>query len=782
MAACKNPIQIFDEELPGGGRVAVDVGGGRLVRLRVSHAAAFCALPSYAVIKDRWPDVKVEHSEKDGVYTFQTDALEISLRLDPFWFQVREKQFGRVCFETAENGLGFSGEATVLRRKLSEEEALYGFGEHGESFNRNPGRYRFWNTDDPFHTPTSIYYCQVPFGVALPPAREAMPHGFFLDNPGEVVFDAATARRGVLAMESKTGEFHLWLSFEETVADVLRVYTEMTGRMERPPLWALGFQQCRWSYETETRVREVASGFRDRRIPCDVIYLDIHYMDRYRVFTWNDDRFPEPERMIADLSADGFSTIVIVDPGVAIAEDYAVYREGMEQDGFFLRTLDGELIIEEVWPGKVHHPDFTSPKVRETWGRWQKESLLDIGVAGIWNDMNEPACFGTETITRDYPSDAVHYDSGFYRPHRAIHNIYGMSMARASYEGQKSARRGERVFTLTRSGWAGIQRYSAVWTGDNVSTYASMRLDVMLNLSLGMSGVPFAGCDVGGFSHDATPELFARWMEWGVFQPFCRAHSAAGTLNHEPWEFGAATEKVARRMIELRYQLIPYVYTQFVEASETGLPVNRPLALVYTDPAVNSIGDEFLLGGQLLIAPVLEAGKDHRCLYLPAGDWIHFWSGDTYQGGRWIMIGAPFGRPPLFVKAGSIIPMHPIRQHLKGPEPETTFLDVFPSARMEGKLVEDDGRTMAYEQGEEARYVFSGEEDAKGLNLFIPAPEGSYQSGRKFWTIRIHNLKAAIATVTCNGESVPLEQEKGPAAFSVADGGKALDIRIDWEG
>ncbi len=769
---------VLQTALPGGGTLALRLGTDAALLLEIGTGPALQPDTSYAIVREKWPEVECEvEQQAPGAWRISTPALVITLQLDPFLLRVEDRH-GTVRFETVEDGLAIHGREIHLTRRLGETESVYGFGEHGETFNRNPGQYRIWNADEGMHHPFRQYYCTIPAGICLPGGATG-PHAVFVDNPGELFFRVGQPDPGIFRIETRTGDMRLWLFFEDTPAELISEYTELTGRMERPPMWALGFQQCRWSYETADRVREVAAEYRKRRIPCDVIYLDIHYMDRYRVFTWSPDGFPEPEKLLGDLRDAGFRVVTIVDPGVAVAEDYHACKAGLAEDWFFLRRLDGELVVETVWPGRVHLPDFTHPSVRRIWGNWQHAHLVSPGVSGIWNDMNEPALFSDGPLCRDLPGDTVHHDNGQYRAHREIHNVYGMCMARASREGLQTSRPEERPFVLTRSGWAGIQRYSAVWTGDNRSTFNTMPLDIALNLNMGMSGVPHVGCDIGGFSDNATAELFARWMEWGVLQPFSRAHSAIGTLDHEPWVFGPATERVARRMIELRYELLPYIYTQFVEACETGLPLNRPLVLEHpNDAAVASIGDQFLLGSDLLMAPVLHPGQDARAVYLPAGEWYGYWNGKRQVGGAWTLAEAPLGRPALFVRAGAAIPGMPVRQSTSEKDPGERFLDVWPGRRISGRLVEDDGISLRYHDGDEARIIFSGTCDDKAAELVIGAPAGSYALPWNRWRLRYHAGTTRIEKLLVNGKETPFEQGRRWVEASFPASRKPIEIRL----
>lgn len=697
-------------------RVILEAATPRMLRLTVAASREPERAPSYAVVPRRWPAVDVRtRAVRGGLTRISTGKLEITVGTAPFSLTVTDSS-GRVLFETASAARAgkytdpeagnppfeWDEEGIVFSRRMAPGELVYGFGEVGETLDRAGHRFTLWNTDDLHHTPRQNFYCQIPFGISfVPDARSSRPvgpttsarssragrkghgvsstpliHGAFIDNPGRVEMDLGRTTPGVARSRVRTGDFVLWLIFAESFPDLLEQWTGLVGRMERPPLWGLGYHQCRYSYYPERRVRRLASDFRRRRIPCDALYLDIHHMDRFRVFTWDAKRFPDPEGLIRDLAADGFRVVTIVDPGVKVDEEDEVFQSFHRRPGFFCRhaaSADEEdeltreqrrrvcaglppLLTEEliethetppmrgprtrdriftgiVWPGAVHFPDFTRPDVRRLWGQWQQRRLLEAGVAGIWNDMNEPAVFDTAHHT--FPDDVLHDDHGRQSPHPAVHQVYGLCMARASHEGFRRARPSERPFIITRSGWAGVQRYALCWTGGNHSTWASMPLDIQLNLSMGLTGIAMVGCDIGGFMYDGQAELFGRWIEWGVFQPFCRTHTSVDTLAQEPWSFGPEVEEVARRMIGLRMRLLPYLYTLFCEAAERGTPVNRPLVWHDPgDPAVHRMADQFLVGRDLLVAPILTPATEARLVYLPAGGWTHLLTGEHFEGGR----------------------------------------------------------------------------------------------------------------------------------------------------
>jgi len=769
MESSEKVMNVLNLPLPQGGRFALDLAYDKVIRIRFTQGQDFEPDSSYAVVQNRWLDIPYTITEKKDSYTVSTELLTIKLSLSPFALTVTDKS-GKLRYQTSGEGLQLHKESWKLTTTLEHGEGVFGLGEHGETLNRVPGRFRFWNNDEDQDFVFKQYYLNIPVGISHLPSEKT--HLFFLDNPGESFLDVGQKNPSELTWEVENGDFRLWLVFGDNPIDCVRIYSLLTGKMLRPPKWALGFHQCRWSYENEKRVRDVTSEYRKRKIPCDAIWLDIHYMNQYRVFTWNNERFPNPKKMIQDLKKNGFSTVCIIDPGVSIAEDYHCSAEGLKEK-LFLKALSGELYIGRCWPGEAYYPDFTNPKTRKFWGKWQKEALLDIGIDGVWNDMNEPSVFHIEKPKRVLNPSLIHYDFGQYRPHKRIHNIYGLGMTQACQEGQLEARPNIRPFTLTRSGWAGVQRYTAVWTGDNRSAWTNMMPCIGLNLNMGLSGVPFVGCDIGGFADNATPELFVRWMEWGVFQPFTRAHSTLNTIDHEPWSFGKDAEKHLRRLIEQRYKYLPYIYTLFVMASETGDLINQPLMYAFPDdPQACRIEDQFMVGPSLMLAPVLEPGKAKRAVYLPEGTWHDGRTGDEFTGNQWILLDTPLGYSPILFREGSVIPTQPVRQHTKEPEPEVTILDVWPGDVFDGVLVEDDGATFAYRDWQEARTLFGGGKNERGYRLNISAVVGSFEPARKTWEIRFHGDN--IKTILSNGKPLKFTQLEDVVATSVPDNRKLM--------
>jgi alpha-glucosidase len=496
---------------------------------------------------------------------------------------------------------------------------------------------------------------------------------------------------------------------------VLTGLAELTGTMPLPPRWTLGYHQCRFSYNPDSRVREIAGEFRNRQIPCDVIWMDIDYMDGFRVFTFDPKQFPDPKKLNDDLHAQGFHSIWMIDPGVKAEPGYSIYDSGRKND-VFVKTAAGEEYHGKVWPGACAFPDYTRPDVRTWWAGLYKPYMA-TGIDGVWNDMNEPSVLDGPDGTM--PEDNRHEGGGDLTAgsHLQYHNVYGMLMVKASREGILAANPNKRPFVLTRSNFIGGQRYAATWTGDNVSSDAHMRMSVPMSLTLGLSGQPMNGPDLGGFMKDASGELFARWIGVGTLFPFCRGHASAGTNNKEPWAFGPDVERTSRVALERRYRLLPYLYTLFEQSSHDGQPVMRPV--FFADPKDASLRAEeqaFLVGSDLLVVP--RWAKDAK---LPKGDWpeISLVPGDNNDPNQ----------ASLRMRPGTIIPLGKVVQNTTEKLLEPLTLLVCPDAAGNGtgSLYEDAGDGYGYQSGDFRRTTFRAK-TKDGKVVVTSSAEGSRQT------------------------------------------------------
>ncbi|MDP4085277.1 MAG: glycoside hydrolase family 31 protein [Bacillota bacterium] len=679
--------------------------------------------------------------EEDRI-KLSSPTIQAVITKHPFSLRVFDQK-GNLFFEEQTITWDQRGSISCSIQKETESH-FYGFGEKTSFLDKRGEKYTMWNSDvyDPHVPEIEALYQSIPFFIHFSYQKE--PFGLFLDNPGKTIFDMRSENDS-FSIQTITGDLDFYLIHGATMKDIIFQYTELTGRTPLPPKWACGYHQSRYSYMNQEEVLELARTFRAKKIPCDVIHLDIHYMDEYRVFTWDGTRFPNPKKMLKELKEMGFRIVPIVDPGVKKDPKYPIYREGIEND-YFCKYLEGKVFTGDVWPGESAFPDFTDDKAANWWGENHK-FYVDQGIHGIWNDMNEPAVFN-ESKTMDL--DVMHKNNGDKKMHEELHNLYGMLMSKATFEGLEKQLNGERPFVLTRAGYADIQRYAAVWTGDNRSFWEHMAMAIPMVLNLGLSGIPFAGPDIGGFAHHASGELLARWMQMGAFFPFCRNHSAIDTVRQEPWAFGEEIESISRQYIEMRYKWMPYFYSLFYSASQTGLPIVRPLLLEYPeDRNVYNLCDQFLLGDQVIVAPIYRPDTQVRSVYLPEGGWVDFWTGEFYKGGEHILKHAPLDILPLFIKAGAILPESSVRQHAGESEPLTMNVYIKnQSAQSSFQLYEDDGQTYKYENGEYNLIQFNLQEERDELRFSCTYQHNGYKVNREFINVIFKNIKQAPKTIT----------------------------------
>ena len=583
----------------------------------------------------------------------------------------------RVVPVFSSNGRQFR--ATV---SIAADDDLYGGGEVTGPLRRNGTAITLWNTDN-YNYETEggrRLYQSHPWVLGV--RRDGSAYGVLFDSTWKAELDCG----GVIVFTSEGPAFPVLVIDRGSPQAVLERLAELTGKMPLPPRWALGYQQSRWSYFPEARVRALADEFRRRRIPCDVIWMDIDYMDGFRVFTFDGKGFPDPKRLNSDLHELGFKSVWMIDPGVKVDSGYKIYSDGSAK-GVWVKTAGGQDDFRgDVWPGACVFPDFTRPETRRWWAGLYGD-FVARGVDGVWNDMNEPAVFNARD--KAMPLDNWHRGGGEIPagPHLRYRNIYGLLMARATREGIAAARPDKRPFVLTRANFLGGQRYAATWTGDNASTEAHMKLSVPMTLTLGLSGQPFAGPDLGGFAGNATPELWSQWIGFGALLPFCRGHAVKGSNDKEPWAFGEKVERTARMALERRYRLLPYLYTVFREASVTGLPVMRPVFMAdAADLSLRREEEAFLVGADLLVVPRWSAKPN-----LPRGDWreVSLVPGDREDADQ----------ARLLVRPGAIIPLGRVVQSTveESLAPLTLLVCLDEKGRASGQLYEDDGEGFGYQ-------------------------------------------------------------------------------------
>jgi alpha-glucosidase len=737
---------------------------------------------SWAVLEHRERPLTVRREALSQVAVVGTEELSLEVLTAEGSWRLRDAG-GRELARC----VGMSGESrpdypvTRFRSRLTldspADEAWLGFGEKVGALDKRGMRFVFWNTDVlPHHPDTDPLYQSIPFSMGL---REGIAWGFFLDESWRLEVDVAADDPSRVRWESSGPELDAYLIAGPMPADVVKRYTALTGRPPLPPLWSLGAQQSRWGYENAKDLRAVIQGYRKARLPLDCVYLDIDYMEGYKVWTWDRTRYPDPSGLAREAAAQGVRLVTIIDPGVKAEPGYRVYDEALADD-LLVRNDRGSVLLGEVWPKPAVFPDFTREPVRQWWGQQHRE-FLEAGISGFWNDMNEPACFKLINANESFavpgapsvdvgrvegptlPYDARHGD----KRHLEVHNVYALGMAQAAYEGMRQLAPERRPFLLTRAGFAGIQRYSAVWTGDNSSYWAHLELSVSMLLGLGLSGVSFAGVDVPGFLGRPNGEMLVRWTQLGAFYPLLRNHSAKGTPSQEPWRFGEPYLSLSRQWLEHRYRLLPTLYTLMHEASREGLPVMRPLFMYAPgDAEALRMDDAFFFGRDLLVAPVMRQNRTRRHVYLPEGRWLPFFnlaaSGEPTEGQQHALAQAPLDTVPLWLRAGGALALTEPALHTTSANWSRLTWHVHAAPRVEARLYEDEGDGY----GASRETWLTGTWEA-GRFVLERTTEGALPLAR------------TQETLCVNGLPEPREV-RGARQHSFAQGRLTLEVEGDW--
>lgn len=619
---------------------------------------------------------------------------------------------------------GVSGQKRYVYIDTAPEVDFYGTGEVTGGLLRNGYKITLFNKDNYGYGKPDQLYQSHPWVLGL--REDGSAFGVIFDTTWKARLDL---RAGILfTVPAESQRFPVYIIDGDSPQQVMERLADLSGTMPMPPRWALGYQQCRYSYHPAGRVREIADTFRAKQIPCDVIWFDIDYMDGYRIFTFDSNEFPDPEGINDYLHSMGFKSVWMIDPGVKYEPGYFVYDSGTEAD-VWVKTASGEPFVGPVWPGDCVFPDFTSPAVRKWWAGLY-EDFMAKGIDGVWNDMDEPAVF-EEKYNWTMPLDNRHRGGGGLPagPHIQYHNVYGMMMVKATRKGIKNANPEKRPFVLTRANFLGGHRYAATWTGDNKASWKHLKWSIPMSLNLSLSGQPFNGPDIGGFIGNATPQLWAHWISVGAFYPFCRAHSAKGTDNQEPWSFGEETETAARIALQRRYRLMPYLYTLFRQSHLEGLPVMRPV--FFADSADVSLRMEdqaFLLGPDLMVIP-----KWADSVQLPDNIWR------TVS----ILNNEPANNEyqcELRVRGGAIVPLGPVVQstaQIRTRQRLTLIVVPDEQGQAEGILYEDTGDGYGYKEGDFCFSKFKARKQNGNIVVKCTSRKGNLVSEKRLVTVAV---------------------------------------------
>lgn len=592
---------------------------------------------------------------------------------------------------------------------------LYGCGEVYGDLKRNGETVGLWNKDNGLYMTEGGKRLYQSHPWVLGVRKNGTAFGLIADN----TWKSKLTTDHQVRFDSEGPAFRVVVIERNSPVEVLQELAKLSGTIEMPPLWSLGFHQCRHSYVPDTWAMQIADTFRDKQIPCDVIWMDIIYMDGFRIFTFSPKEMPNPKAFNDYLHSKKFKSVFMIDPGVKVDPNYFVDQQGMAND-YYVKTKDGKPFVGQVWPGDTHFPDFTRPEVRRWWSTLYPD-FMATGIDGIWNDMNEPAVF--DGPDSSMPEDNIHLGGeGLTEgPHLRYHNVYGYNMVKATREGMLLANPQKRPFVLSRSNFLGGQRYAATWTGDNASTLDHMKASIPMTLNMGLTGQPFNGPDIGGFAHDCNGELLAHWTAIGVYFPFVRNHCSLEEVQQEPWAFGQQVEDVCRTAINRRYRLLPYVYTLFRETSQTGIPVMRPVFMAdVNDETLRSEQQAFLLGGDLLIVP-----RWAEKPALPKGNWATFSmeNGDDGYQAR------------LALRPGSVLPLANLYQNTVDycTDSLTLVVNLDEKGLAQGRLYEDDGDGFNYRSGDYSDYQLKASTDGKTLTVSLQKIDGKRKASNKRW-------------------------------------------------
>jgi alpha-glucosidase len=697
---------------------------------------------SFAAEQLEFEAIQTLHDGKEQ-YSIKGNAFDCLIDKSSSAIQFRNKRGKIILSDDPGLGTRWHGTGFICHKKLNEGERFIGLGEktgpldkRGKTYvNRNTDFFGYAQNSDPI-------YASIPFYLGI---NGDQIYGIFLDNTSYTQFDFGTSNKRFASFSAPEGPLRYYFFYGDTVQDIVKAYTKLTGSYPLPPIWALGYQQCRYSYYPMQEVLTLSQVFTEKNIPIDLIYLDIHYMDEYKVFTWDPKHFSEPEKMMQKLGENNVRLAIIMDPGIKVEEGYEPYDEGVEND-YFVKYIDGERYEGEVWPGVCHFPDFTDNKVRQWWGTHVME-LFNQGLRGFWHDMNEPAVWGNQ-----FPTSTVFQMDGSESGFISARNIYGMQMCKASWQGLSEVN--ERYFSLTRAAYSGSQRYTAIWTGDNTSNQEHLHMSAAMVANLSMCGFPMAGSDIGGFVGECSPELYMRWIAMAAFQPLFRGHTMINSKDAEPWSFGEEAEEVARNYIQLRYRLLPYWYSLFRQYTLTHIPPVQSLAMLYPmDPLIydSRFENQFMLGETFLITPG-RIDQEFFELYLPEGVWYDFYSGKKYKGGQVHILKENKHFLPIFIKDTGLFVCWEKQNYRATETQDTLEVHIYDiSADKEFLWYEDDGISFDYrkEKFAERSIIF----DAKSKKLHISSQKGKLVSPVTKVHLYLH-IADKLNDCRINGKSV----------------------------
>ena len=790
-----------------------------VLRVRVGPAGTLPEDASWAVLPaSRTAHVAVTPTQDGPSIGFKTAKLIVTVQRATMAVKVTDLSGNVIDQDEASRPIEYHGAGFRITKQSPQREHYFALGDKPGPLDRRNMAFTLWNTDSfGFQESTDPIYKSIPFVLTMNEGRAA---GVFFDNTWRTSFEFNKEQRDAWSFSAPDGPLDYYILYGPDPKQVLGAWAWLVGTSPLPPRWSLGYQQSRYSYYPEADVLAVANHLREDRIPADVLWLDIDFQEKNRPFTIDAQRFPHFQQMVHHLAEQNFHTVAIVDLHVARLPNasYAPYDTGVAGD-HFVKNPDGSTYTAAVWPGASVFPDFTQAGTRAWWGPLFGDLMKD-GIAGFWNDMNEPAVF--EVPSKTMPDDVQHRidEPGFRNrtaTHLEIHNVYGMENTRATYEGMQKLEPNQRPFVMTRASYAGGHRYAATWTGDNSSTWNHLRMTTPMLENLGLSGFAMAGADVGGFAGTPQPDLLTKWLEVAAFQPIDRDHTAKGTAQQEPWVHGEQQENIRRRFIEERYRLLPYLYTVTEEMTRSGVPIVRPLFVEFPDatndkhPLDLDAGSEFLFGPDILVAPAPYPDQlDDYFVQLPPVTWYDYWTGarlpplpkttskDLEQPGAKeemaklmaaLRVTPSVDVLPVYVREGAILPMEPLTQSTaetpQGPLTLRVYLPYADAAAgsppqpCTGSVYLDDGTSLDYQKGNYLRERFSCSASGDTITVKAEPREGSFTPWWQALRVEVYGGPGSHAQAG-EGSLAVYDAEHQRMIATVPDSGKGAELTLKY--
>lgn len=700
---------------------------------------------SIAVENEDFSEVTPYFTQQNSSYELFTDKMRVVVSRPSLKLEIYDK-YQRLLLSDWGDGHSVGENGIRADKLLRKDEHFYGLGEKAGTLDRRGEVWRMWNSDKPCYCNTDDpLYKSIPFFMS------SLGYGVFFDNTYKTEFDFGSKASDHYSFSAPGGNMKYYVFVGKDYKELITSYIGLTGKPVMPPRWALGFSQCRGLYTREDLALEVGRTFREKQIPCDVIYQDIGWTEYLQNFEWRKGNYTNPKAMLEKLHDSGFHIIVSQDPVIS-QENTKQWKEA-DSLGLFTKDIRTGKTYDMPWPwgGNCAVVDFTNPQAASWWGNYQQKAIRD-GVDGFWTDMGEPAWSNEESTDRLFQQHHIGM-------HDAVHNIYGLYWDKVVTEQFEAHNPGLRLFQMTRAAYSGMQRYTFSWTGDSGSPVAltdsweHFAGQIPMMLSAGMGGVPFITGDISGYcgsidDYSKAAELYVRWMQFGLFTPLSRAHHEGDTAV-EPWRFGLEAERSCRIAIELKYKLLPYIYTCSREAYDTGIPLMRAMLLEFpNDKNCTDLCDQFMFGSSLLVAPVVEEGAVTRSVYLPNGWWYNYYTKELIKGGRTIEVDAPLDVTPLFVKAGSIIATQPVEQYWGEKQNLPIYYDCYPDPNGEAKgyLYEDDGVSLDYKNGIYSRRTISMSNNEIHISK---REDNNYSPSERNIVVHLFGLKSP-KNITCD--------------------------------